>query len=333
MLRQSFGQGAIGVGVRWPMSVLRPQHPLWLVLVVGLALVILVGMAEGNPIESFTEPNREVSLAASEPGIVDAVNVRDGQLVKKGQVLAKLDTDALEATLELAKEKAQSRGRLEAAAAELKLRKQRLEKLSRLKQTGNAMASEWERAETDVAIAQATYVSALEDQKLYQLEIKRIQIQIQRRHIISPFDGAVTKVHKEVGESVPLHSPEVITVVQLNPLRVTFPVSQALAGKMKPGETVRISLPDSGQTLEASVDIVSPVIDPKSSTVDVQITMDNTAGRIVSGARAVMEIANEGGTLAVEPPLESKNESDGSAKPIGPTRPVSTRFQWPFDSK
>ena len=100
-----------------------------------------------DTVEGFTEPYRHIDVAAaSEAGLITEITAREGQSVKRGELLATLDIDVLDAALNVARERTRSHGRIDAAKAEIQVRRSRLEKLKELHVDGHATRGEIERA-------------------------------------------------------------------------------------------------------------------------------------------------------------------------------------------
>ena len=148
----------------------------WIVLHAQLS-----SAAAAEEVEGFTEPYRQIELAAGEPGILDEIHVREGSPVAAGDLIAALDTDVLRATWELARERSLAEGALQASQAEREMRQTQWEQLKTLRDRGHATQRELERAETDCRIAEARVMMAREDLRLHKLEMKRIEVQIARR--------------------------------------------------------------------------------------------------------------------------------------------------------
>ncbi len=258
------------------------------------------GQAQGELVEGFTEPYRQIDVSAgSESGLIMSVKVKEGQQVRVGELIAELDTDVLVATLNVARERSILTGRLDGARAELELRRHRLTKLRELLQQGHATEGELERAQTDVAVAKANLVLAVEERRLAALESKRIEPQIERRHVRSPFDGIVTQVHREIGEAVLINDPRLVTLVQLNPLRVKFSLSVQQAGQIAEKQVLGLLLTDLDQPLEGTVEVIAPVLDAKSGTVQVTCVIDNRNNQYRSGMRCVLKLSDAKSPLSV----------------------------------
>jgi len=271
------------------------RHNRWIPLLVGTVLGtagwgLIVGPVRGEEVEGFTEPYREIELAAGEPGILTEIHVKEGSRVAAGELVAALDTDVLRATWELARERAESSGALQASQAELRLRQSQWEQLQALRGRGHATQRELERAQTDLQIAQAQVLMAQEELRLHQLEMKRIETQIARRQFRSPIDGVISEVFKEEGEAFVANDPRVVTIVQLEKLRARFSASPAGVSGLTVGQPVSLVLPESNQQIEGIVEIISPVMDAGSGTVQVVVMIDNRREQIRSGARCLLPL-------------------------------------------
>lgn len=270
-------------------------------LVAGLLSLATANAAEpADLIEGFTEPYRSVEVAAPESGTIEEIPVRQGQLVKKGDVLAVLDRDLLQASLEIAQAKAESTAKLEAAKIELQLKQRRLDNFIRLGK-GNSSNEETERAKADADLARTQVVAAEEELKLSTLDVKRIQVQLDRRTIRSPLDGVVTRLHREVGESVPPTDPKVATVVDLNRLRVVFHPPTRLAESLSPQSTVPVRLLRTDTIVQTEIEYVSPVTNADSGSVRVEVILDNTNGHYRSGMRCSLSAEARTGQRVPDP--------------------------------
>jgi len=243
-----------------------------------------------NDVDGFIEPYRTTNVSAAEQGIVTEMLVKEGDTVHQGQLLATLDVDVLEATKEVAKANKDSLGRINSAVAALALKNERYDKLKELQAEGHAHPEEVLRAETEVKIAEAELLAAKEDQNIKGLEYSRIETQIERRKIVSPIDGFVAKVHKEVSEYVAATDPAVITIVQCNRLKVVFPVPAKDASHFSVGQKVTVHLSEGGESCEGQIEAVSPVTDPESGTVRVKVVLKNSEGHYRSGMACSLTI-------------------------------------------
>jgi len=258
-----------------------------------IAAAFLFGVAVGNaaePVEGFTEPYRTIHVASAETGIVAKVLVREGDTVTSRQPLVALDDEVHRVLLEIARQQMEASGRLDSASAEVNLHTSRLAKLSELRSVGQAYQQEVERARADVEIAEGRLHAIQEELALRKLEFKKIEVQLQRRTIVAPVDGVVTKLTKNIGEYVSPVNAEVLTLVQLHPLRATFLATRGQAAKLHLGQQVQVSFTDGSKTATGVVENISELTDAESGTIPIKIRIDNRDGKYRSGERCLLQV-------------------------------------------
>ena len=259
------------------------------VAVLWITAILAVSLIQAAEFDGFTEPFRDIDIAAPEPGIITQVTVREGQKVQAGQVLTHLDSEVHTALLAIAEQAKRANGRLEALLAELNLRRDRLAKFEELLSQGHARQEEIEKARMELEVAEAQVKAAREDLLIKELEFRKIQIQLDRRTITSPIDGVVTQLHKDVGEFVAPNAPEILTIVQLDPLLATFSILSPHAETLSLDQAVRIRFPVSKRTVEGLVTFISPVTDAESGMVRVKVRVANPDGKARSGERCLIQ--------------------------------------------
>lgn len=254
----------------------------------GAVFLLLVSPLRAEVTTSFTEPDETTDVACAETGVVARVDVKQGQQVQAGAILAVLDHSVLEATLRAAEAKATSTARIDAAKVECDLKKRQKEKLTRVLADGHASANEIEKAESELVAAQVQLRIAEEEQHLNQIDVEQIKAQIERRTIRSPVDGVVTRVKRRSGEFVSGSDPVIATVVRLDHLRVRFYVSTELAERLQAEPECRVLI--RGVRHVARIDFLSPVTDADSGTVRMEVLVDDREHRLRSGIPCQLEV-------------------------------------------
>jgi RND family efflux transporter MFP subunit len=270
-----------------------PSTWLGLFMLRAILVILVLGLASTGPahaVENFTEPFRKVDLVPAETGILRTLSVREGDRVTKQQLLARLDSEVQEIALEIARANAQARGLLDSALAERDLRRKRLEALQQLRTEGYSSPDEVNRAIADLAVAEANVLSAIEKQKTDELECRRIAAMIERRNLRSPIDGVVTRLFKEEADYLGGSGAVVLTIMQLDPLRITFNVPNADAQALRPGQSVAVTFPDTEQNAVGQIEYLSPVTEAESQCVRVKVLLKNPDGKYRCGARCVMNV-------------------------------------------
>jgi len=167
-----------------------------------------------------------VTVGADAIGRLLRVTVEEGDLVKKGQVLAEIDASDLIASLDEAK------ARLEEAVAERQLAQLNAERKLRLFAEGVLPAHDRDAASRDVEITQARIETA-------QAAIRRLDATIAKTRLLSPISGSVTARIVNAGQMVDRGDPAFI-VADLNRLRIEGEAHEADADRVVIGAEVEI---------------------------------------------------------------------------------------------
>ncbi|MDF2446951.1 MAG: secretion protein HlyD [Moraxellaceae bacterium] len=203
------------------------------------------------------EPSSRVEVATEVQGVLDAVLVERGALVKRGAVLARMRSGLEEASVTLARAKADFGTRKSTRNEEL---------------FAEEMISTHEKDElqTEAMIAK--------------LELRESEERLRMRQILSPVDGIVVERHKSAGEYV--GNEPVFTVVRVDPLHVEVVAPASRYGTIRKGMVadVRPEQPVGG-SFKARVSIVDPVIDAASGTFGVRLTLPNPGNALPAGLK------------------------------------------------
>jgi len=116
----------------------------FLAAIVFVAWLVTATETQAQVTRSFTEPVQFSNVAASEPGILQAIHVREGDRVSVGQTLAELDNQVLQQSLQIAILQAESNAKVRSAEANLRVFQQKYDKLKPLLEAGHANTSEVE---------------------------------------------------------------------------------------------------------------------------------------------------------------------------------------------
>ncbi|MCA9061820.1 MAG: efflux RND transporter periplasmic adaptor subunit [Planctomycetaceae bacterium] len=247
---------------------------------------------EARLIEAFTEPYRDIAIAASEMGTLDRVAVREGDVVNEGDIVAGLDDAVLKASLEVARVGMNSEGALRTAMADLEMKQRELQKLEELRSRDHATQQEVDRIQAEVEIAQARVQTVREELEIKKLEFRRIEAQLEQRLVRSPVAGVITEVKRDAGEFVSPSEPTIARVVQLDPLLVEFPVPLEKRNRVAKDQTVEIRLGLTQSRIDGIVEYVSPTADESNTSVRVKVRLANPNGEWHSGERAILVLGS-----------------------------------------
>jgi len=283
----------------------------------------LNSIGSAQVLRTFTEPYERIEVSAAELGIVESVNVRVGEVVKKDQLLGQLNSGILIESQRLARRRAESTARVDAAQADLRLKKSTYAKLEPLLRSGHANPSELERSKTEYEQAEAAVRLAGDEQAEAAIELARIEAQLRQRQIRSPMEGIVVDLHRKPGEFLPANDPRFGTVVDVSRLRSRFFVSTKTASKLSRGMKVTLLIGSQQSRASALVEFVSPITDSESGTVRIDVVIDNRTQRWRSGIACVLDVESD--KLAEPSDLNIATIGRDDRSPAIPTAASDTR--------
>ena len=249
-----------------------------------IGLLALTHQAWAQSMVGVTQALHEAKLGLAAAGRVEAVLVKEGDRVSRGDLLLHLDRTLEDLEIKRRQVMLDDNSRLvELRRRELILGGQVAE-ARKLFESGGVSRKQAE----DEELAWQSNVAerkALEFAKLREkLELDLAREGYERRHLRSPINGVVTKVALRVGESAVPNEP-VLTVVDVSRVRFigTFPVSSL--SPLKPGHSVSIRLAMEGRAVlrQAKLIFVSPVTDSASGLVELIAEFDNHDGSVRPG--------------------------------------------------
>lgn len=254
------------------------------------AIVITAQTAFGqtsHQSEGFTEPFKTVVVASPESGVLQALSAREGDVVREGEILGRLDSQVLTASLDAAREKLKAQGKINGAKATVNSKSHHLGQMQKLFKSEHASDKEVKQARLEFDLANANLETAYDEFRALEMNLKQIEAQLERRIVRAPIDGTVLELPRQVGEAITATESQVATIVALDQLRVRYFLATERATNLKKGQTIEVSFPDTDQQALATVDFVSPVTDSKSGTVRVELLIENREQKFRSGLRCL----------------------------------------------
>lgn len=243
-----------------------------------------------HPSEQFTgraEAKDQVDLLARVEGFLEKRNFEEGQNVKSGDLLFRLEQAPFQATVE------QREADLARAQAEEHNAQVQFERAKELLRTKNIPQSEADRRE-------ALYLTTSAGVKQAQAALDAARIDLGYTEIRAPIDGRIGRSNYTEGALVGPRSTALATIVSNDPIYVTFPVSQRelLDFRRKAAEqgrsrdvVVRLRLADgSPYDKPGTVDFLDVKADPGTDSVTVRAAFPNPDGMIVPGQFASVSV-------------------------------------------
>jgi membrane fusion protein (multidrug efflux system) len=200
--------------------------------------------------------NESVILRPEVSGRIAAIGFKDGQVVRKGQVLV-----ALDATLNDA-EVAQAQAEYDLALSNLK----RSEDLASRKFISS---SAQETAASNAQVAEA--------------KLKLAQARLSKMRIVAPFDGSVGIRNVSPGDYVK-DGTDLVNLEDVRVLKADFRLPERNLAQISVGQTVEVvadALP--GERWQGEIDAINPKIDANGRSLEIRARLDNTSGKLRPG--------------------------------------------------
>jgi RND family efflux transporter MFP subunit len=230
-----------------------------------------------------TEPAAKVDVPAVLRGRIAEVLAKEGQPIKKDEVIARLDTTIQQATVKLAKTRAESTTEVEYAKVARDHAKNEYEKI-RASPVTNAFEIAGKKLAWDQA--EAACKKAEEARVLDGITLEKEQLVLEQMTIRSPIDGYVHRINKVAGEAIDENQP-IAVVVQTAKVNASFFLPETQFGKVKAGDKVPVELATNPPlTRDATVVAVDPYVDPAGHLFRVKMELDNADGKIPVGIAA-----------------------------------------------
>ena len=135
------------------------------------------------------------------------------------------------------------------------------------------------------------------------------EAQLRFSEIRSPISGVVTERNWFAGET-PAAGATLITVMDTSSIIAKAHVPQAAAQQVKVGAPAEVTVAGSDQPIEGKVTLVSPALDPGSTTVELWVTVDNRKGQLKPGSAAKINIIAHRAKDALAIPAQALVQSD-----------------------
>jgi RND family efflux transporter MFP subunit len=205
-----------------------------------------------------------------------------GSHVKKGELLAEIDTPEVDQELSQAKA---ARQQIE---AQLQLARSSAERWINLRKTDSVSQQEADQQTSAYTQAQANLAAA-------DANVRRLEQLESFKHIYAPFSGVVTRRNVDTGALVNAGAAQgqgLFQIAEVDPLRVYVNVPQSDAPSIKHGMSAYITLAEfPGEKFTGKVVRTADAIDPATRTLLTEIDVPNSGGRLLPGAYAQVAFA------------------------------------------
>jgi len=276
----------------------------------GKAVPVVVAEIARGKVESTVANTRagtveacqRTKLSTISGGRIEVLAVKEGDRVKKGQVLMKLWNDDQQAQQTLAQAQLETtRKRANEACTTASAAEREAQRQAALRDQGFVSSAREDSAHAEADARRAGCAAANADVRQAQARVNVTRVEQGRAVVVAPFDGTVAKIVGEVGEySTPsppgVPTPPAIDLIDDSCLYVKAPLDEVDAPRVRAGQPVRISIDALPQrSFPGSVKRVAPYIsavEKQARTVDIDVAFDQPAaiGPLLVGYSADVEV-------------------------------------------
>jgi membrane fusion protein (multidrug efflux system) len=189
------------------------------------------------------DPDKQAEILARVPGVVLAIPAEEGDLVRAGDVLLRIQDD-------------EYRHRVTLAEIDVENNLRRFERVQQMFEQGLMAAEELDTARRDLRAAEAS------------LELARLELSYTK--VEAPFTGRVVTRAVDVGQTV-ANGTALFTLADTDRLLARVHIPAREFRRIRTDQPVVLRVPSTGDRLDGRIDLVSPVVDAESGTIKVTI--------------------------------------------------------------
>lgn len=255
-------------------------------------------LARSVPLTGTLKPFAEAAVKAKIAGELQNLAVREGETVRKGQTIGRIDPTEAEARV------AERQADLEGARSQLHLAQKNHDTQRALLDRGFISKNAFDSTESSLEVARARVKAA-------EATLAVTRKALQDTVLTAPMDGIVAQRHAEPGERVPVDG-RVVTIADLTRLEMAAPVPAADISAVRVGQEVTFAVEGyNGRAFAGRVERINPVASSGSRSVDIYLVVENPERTLRGGLFAQGTLILERLPAAVVVPLSAVREEAG----------------------
>ena len=243
--------------------------------IVEVQTVTRGSIARQVTVTGTVDPLRLIGVNAQLAGPLTSVLVQEGDMVRRGTVLARVDNRELAA-------------QLDAAEASFQVAEAAYERAQQLRERRVITLPEYERDRTALAAARA--------------QVDQLRTRLAYSTVVAPAAGVITEKHVESGDIVSSQTP-LFTIADISQLVVRLGVSELDVVQLQQGDVVAVTLDAlPNRQLSGRIRRVFPVGDPTTRLVPVEVVLDAASARVARPgflARVTFDLMTSNNVLLV----------------------------------
>jgi RND family efflux transporter MFP subunit len=281
-----------GCSGKKPETDLKKTESRVVVKGVGVEAVTTSSISESQEVVGTVRARISAVVSTRIPGTISVLRVREGDRVKKGQLLAQLDAQENQATAAVAEagiDEAQ-RG-CDEALSRKKLADTTFERYQMLFKEQAVTRQEFDVKQTERDIAAQSVARAESRLKQAREGSRAATTMAGYTRIIAPISGIVTSKQTDLGATVFPTQP-MMTIEDERSYQLELAIPESMSLKIKPGVTVQVSLDTVGSSFTAKIAELVPTADPASRTFNAKINLSQKGLKSGMFGRGVISLGS-----------------------------------------
>lgn len=233
-------------------------------------------------VQGTVDARQSIEVTAEGMGVVRNIQVKEGQKVTKGQILAELDQTVLLQSIE------EIKGQLDFA-----------------KQLYTKQSNLWKQ---NIG-SEVQYLNAKNQKESLERRLSTIESQLDLTRIKAPVSGTVDQVYLKLGQSTAMGMPAV-RVVNFNDLRVVTDLSESYVSRVREGASVDLEFKDLNLSAQGRIAYVARSISALNRTFRAEVPLNNREGLYRPNMIVGMKINDYSTNKAIKIPVNLLQNSD-----------------------
>ncbi|OOR98157.1 efflux transporter periplasmic adaptor subunit [Haemophilus paracuniculus] len=208
--------------------------------------------------------SQRTEVGAQVSGKIQNLYVKLGQAVRKGDLIAEIDSNNQATTLGTAQAELSSvQAKLNAAQVGLEVAQSNYNRISTLYKQNSASLNDLETAKNNLAAAKASVNEAKAQLKSAQISVDNAKTNLNYTQIVSPMDGVIVSIPVSVGQTMNANqtSPTIVQVADLSKMLIKLEISEGDIAQVKVGQTVKFStLAEPERQYHGTIDTIDPAL-------------------------------------------------------------------------
>jgi RND family efflux transporter MFP subunit len=238
--------------------------------------------------DCIIEPRQVLEIRSPLEGLIETMDVDRGDIVKKGQILARLDTSVDRAQAAIAKHRAEMEGAVRSGQSRVEFTARKSARSEDLHGRNFVSAEARDQAVTERLLAESELRDARDNRRLAELDYARQMEIIRLKTILSPVNGVVTERILNPGEfaEAGVGRKPIIKLAEIDTLFVEVLLPADAFGKVTRGMVVEVVPEIPADTRHrATLKVIDRVLDAASGTFGVRLELPNPRHQIPAGIR------------------------------------------------